>query len=183
MSIEALKDTIPDYAKDIKLNLSSLATDETLSPAQLWGTFLATALATKNDAVIQAIQAEATNHMTEEEMTAAKAAASIMAMTNIYYRFLYLSSDPVYQTLPAKLRMSIIAKPGVDAVDFDLWCTAVSVINGCGACIDSHEKKLRSHGVSSEQVQTSVRIASVIHAVSAIISGEQAMRSDLAQAA
>ena len=74
---------------------------------------------------------------------AARAAASIMAMNNIYYRFTHLASAPDYKTLPARLRMNVIGKPGVDKADFELWCLAVSAINGCGVCIDSHEKILR----------------------------------------
>ncbi len=183
MSFETLKDRMPAYAKDIKLNLSSLSQDETLSTQQLWGCFLACALAGRNPAVIGYISAEASQHLDAAAIDGAKAAAAIMAMNNIYYRFVHLSSNKEYQTMPAKLRMNVIANPGVDKVDFELWSLAVSAMNGCGMCLDAHEQQLMKHGVSKEQIQTSVRIASVVHAASAILDGEDAMSADIARAA
>lgn len=174
MSVEVLKNLIPDYAKDIKLNLSSLAADETLSAQQLWGTFLVSALASRQAKVIAEISAEAARKLSPEALNAAKAAAAIMAMNNIYYRFVHLAENKAYATLPAKLRMNVLANPGVDKADFELWSLAVSAINGCGMCIDSHEAGLRKHSVTTEQIQTAVRIASVVHAVAAVLDAESA---------
>jgi alkyl hydroperoxide reductase subunit D len=92
-------------------------------------------------------------------------------MNNIYYRFIHLASAPDYKTLPARLRMNAIGKPGVEKADFELWSLAVSAINGCGMCIDAHEKVLREHGMTAEQIQAAVRIASVVHAVAATLDG------------
>lgn len=181
MSIEVLKSHIPDYAKDIKLNLSSMVNDETLSEQQLWGTFFASALATGNSFVISQIQAVASEHLSAEAITAAKSAAAIMAMNNVYYKFTGWMED--YRSLPAKLRMNVIGKPGVEKVDFELWSLAVSAVNGCKYCVMAHEKTLRQHDVSLEQVQTAVRVAAVVRAVAAVIAGEQGMSVELAQAA
>lgn len=178
MTIENIKNAMPAYAKDIKLNLSSLANDETLNPQQLWGTMLASALAGRNDFVIAQITAEAKDNLSTEAFEAAKAAAAIMGMNNVYYRFVHLASNKDYQTMQAKLRMNIIGNPGVDKIDFELWSLAVSAINACGMCIDAHEAQLIQHGVSKDQIQTAVRIASVIHAASAILDGEAAMISE-----
>src|SRR5262245_65226767 len=132
MSIESLKSQLPEYAKDLKLNLSSLAAETVLSQQQKAGTFVASALAARNAAVSEALVAEFAPKLTPEALTAAKAAASIMAMNNIYYRFTHLASSPDYRTMPAKLRMNVIAKPGVDKADFELWSLTVSAINGWG---------------------------------------------------
>ncbi len=175
MSIDTIKSAIPDYAKDIKLNISSLANDETLNEQQLWGTMLASALAGRNDFVIAQVTEEAAQHLSPEALQAAKAAAAIMAMNNVYYRFVHLASNKDYQTMQAKLRMNIIGNPGIDKVDFELWSLAVSVVNACGMCIDAHEAQLAQHGVSKEQIQTAARIAAVIHAASAVLDGEAAM--------
>ncbi len=183
MSISTLKGQIPDYAKDIKLNLSSLAGDETLDAQKHWGTFLSSALATGNADVIAAVQAEASEHLSEEAAKGAKAAAAIMAMNNVYYRFVHLSANKEYQTMPAKLRMNVIGNPGVDKVDFELWSLAVSAINGCGMCIDAHEAELRKAGMSSSEIQAAVRIASTVQAVAAVIEGEQGLSAPVAQAA
>ena len=183
MSLESLKQQLPEYAKDLKLNLSSLASETVLSEQQKAGAFVASALAARNSAVSEALIAEFAPQLSPAALNAAKAAASIMAMNNIYYRFTHLASAPDYRTMPAKLRMNVIAKPGVDKADFELWSLAVSAINGCGLCIDSHEKVVREHGLTAEQVQAAVRIASVVHAVAATLDGEAAGQASAALAA
>jgi alkyl hydroperoxide reductase subunit D len=175
MSIERLKEALPEYAKDQKLNLSSLLNDTVLTEQQRWGALVATALASRNGRVIADVVAEAQQRLSPEALHAAKAAASIMAMNNIYYRFVHLAHDADYGTMPAKLRMNVIAKPGVEKVDFELWSLAVSAINGCGMCIEAHDKTLKEHGVSKEAIQQAVRIASVMHAVAATLDGETAL--------
>jgi lipoyl-dependent peroxiredoxin subunit D len=183
MSIESLKQQLPDYARDLKLNLSSLAAEPALSEQQRAGTFIVSALASRNPVVSEAVIAEFAPKLSPEALAAAKAAAAIMAMNNIYYRFTHLASSPDYRTLPAKLRMNVMAKPGVDKADFELWSLAVSAINGCGMCIDSHEKVLREHGVMAEQIQAAVRIAAVVHAVAATLDGEAGTGGSAALAA
>ena len=162
MSIEALKDRMPSFAKDVKLNLSAISREESLTPQQLYGLLVACGITTRNPAVAQALEAEATAHLSPAAMDAAKAAASVMAMNNVYYRFTHLASNKAYETLPAKLRMSVIGNPGVDKADFELWSLAVSAMNGCGRCIDSHEKVLRDAGILEEQIQAAVRIAAIV---------------------
>ncbi len=173
MTIDAIRDALPDYARDLKLNLSSLLNDTVLTDQQRWGALLATALAARNARLSAAIAAEASQRLSPAAITAAKSAAAIMAMNNIYYRFTHLASDTDYATMPARLRMNVIANPGVEKIDFELWSLAVSAINGCGKCIDAHDQVLRKAGVPREAVQQAVRIASVIHAVAATLDGEQ----------
>jgi lipoyl-dependent peroxiredoxin subunit D len=169
MSIEALKERIPEFAKDVRLNLSSMASDETLAPQTKYGLFLAAAIATRNAAVIAAMEEEATSRLTPQAVAAAKAAASIMAMNNVYYRFVHLSSNKEYGGMPARLRMNVIANPGVDKGDFELWALAVSAINGCGMCIDAHEKVLKEAGVTAATIQTAVRFAAIIQSTAVAI--------------
>jgi alkyl hydroperoxide reductase subunit D len=169
MSIEALKDRIPDFAKDVRLNLTSMASDEALGTQTKYGLFLACAIATRNPAVTAAMEALAAEKLTAAAIAAAKSAASVMAMNNIYYRFVHLASNKEYATMPARLRMNVIANPGVDKADFELWSLAVSAINGCGACIDAHEKALQEAGVASASIQTAVRFAAIIQSVAVAI--------------
>jgi lipoyl-dependent peroxiredoxin subunit D len=172
MSIETLRNRLPDYAKDIRLNLGSLALEPSLTVQQRAGTFIAAALASRNEEVTKEVFAEFAPQLSLEALDAVKSAAAVMAMNNVYYRFTHLASAPDYKTLPARLRMNVIGKPGVDKVDFELWCLAVSAINGCGVCIDSHEKILRDAGLTAEQIQSAVRIAAVVHGVAATLDGE-----------
>lgn len=167
MNIQQLRNQLPEYAKDIKLNLSSIITPDgapDLTQKQIYAIALASAYATKNLILITAISKEASQHLMENEMTAAKSAATIMAMNNIYYRFIHLVSDKSFGSLSAKLRMNVMGNPGIDKVDFELSCLAISAINGCGMCIDAHTHELSKAGVSKLAIQSAVRIASVLNA-------------------
>jgi alkyl hydroperoxide reductase subunit D len=164
MSLESLKSLLPDYAKDLKLNLSSLASETTLTQQQLAGTFIVSALASRQPQVIAAINEEFASKLEPAALNAAKAAAAIMGMNNIYYRFVHLAGGD-YKKMPARLRMNVMANPGVEKVDFELWSLAVSAINGCGMCMASHERTLRKHEVGAQGVQSALKIAAVIHAV------------------
>ncbi len=175
MSLDALRDQIPDYAKDIRLNLGTLAAETSLSDQQKYGAFLASALAGRNATVIRAIAGWTEDKLSPEAKTAAKAAAAIMGMNNIYYRATHLMENQEYAKLPAKLRMNVIGAPGVEKVDFELWSLAVSAVNGCGMCLDSHEKVVRKAGLTAEQVQAALRIASAVHAAAAVLDGEEAL--------
>ncbi|MFZ4762211.1 MAG: carboxymuconolactone decarboxylase family protein [Alphaproteobacteria bacterium] len=165
MTIQALRDQLGDHAKDIRLNLGSVLTVEgapDLSLNQIHGIALASAYATRNQTVIAAILAE--NTLSDAEANAAKAAASIMAMNNIYYRFVHLVEDKEYSKMPARLRMNVIAAPGIAKVDFELFSLAVSAINGCGMCMEAHVHEVIKAGISKQGVQSAIRIAAVINA-------------------
>jgi alkyl hydroperoxide reductase subunit D len=174
-SITEIKDAMPAYAKDLKLNLSSMANNPGMTDQQVYGTALACAFASRNAKLIKAVAAEAKAKLSEEALEAAKGAAAIMGMNNIYYRFVHLVSDDEYGSMPARLRMNIIGKPGIDKADFELFSIAVSAINGCGMCIDSHDKVLKGAGIKKETIQNAIRIASVIHAVAVVIDAEDAL--------
>lgn len=182
MSLDTIKNAIPDYAKDIKLNISGLVNEETLSAQQFWGCMMACALAGGNETVIREVSADAAANLSAEAMNAAKAAASIMAMNNVYYKFVGMSANPEYKTMPAKLRMNVIGNPGVDKGDFELWSLAVSAMNGCKYCVDAHEHQLKGHGIDAAKIQTAVRIASVMAAASAVLAGEAAMAGSMPMA-
>ncbi|HEX5598834.1 MAG TPA: carboxymuconolactone decarboxylase family protein [Micromonosporaceae bacterium] len=173
--LDAIKAALPDYAKDIRLNLSSTISTSTLSAAQAWGTALACAVAARNPVVLREIAAEAAGHLKAEAVEAAKGAAAIMAMNNVYYRAKHLIGDENYGSIPARLRMQIIGNPGVDKGDFELWCLAVSAITGCGVCLESHEKNLRRADFSREQVHEALRIAAVVHAAAVTLDAEAAL--------
>jgi lipoyl-dependent peroxiredoxin subunit D len=167
-AIDNLRTKIPDTAKDIRLNISTVLTAEGapgLTPNQIWGTALACAFQTGNADLIEAIKADAAAVLSAEEVAAAHAASSIMAMNNVYYRTMHLSGDPELSKMPARLRMNVIGTPGIDKVAFETYCLAVSAMNGCGACVSSHIKEVKKGGLQNEGIHSAVRIASVINAV------------------
>jgi len=177
MTIDSIKQGLPDYAKDLKINLGNVLDPDqhdTLSAEQVWGVALATAIASRTRVLTRAVEGAAADAISPEYARAARAAAALMGMNNIYYRFLHLAENDAYGKLPARLRMTAIGNPGVDKEDFELMSLAVSAINGCGMCIASHEKVLVSAGVSAKAIQDAVRIASVIHAVAVVLDNEAA---------
>jgi alkyl hydroperoxide reductase subunit D len=170
MSLEDLKNRIPDYAKDLKLNLSSLLNNPgDMTDEQFWGTMVASAIASRNPEVIREVERDAREKVDEVTIVAAKTASALMGMNNIYYRFIHLVAEKEYGKMPASLRMNGLRSHGAKQSDFELWSLAVSAINGCGACIDSHEKAVAKEGVSRTVIQQSVRIASVIHAIAVVL--------------
>jgi len=175
MTLEDIRAGLPAYAKDLKLNLGSVLKPESLGEQQLWGAALASAIAARNATLTQAVAAEAEAKLSPEALNAAKTAAALMGMNNIYYRFTHLVGTKEYQQMPARLRMNAMANPGVDKVDFELWSLAVSAVNGCGLCLEAHEHELKSKGASKQQVQDAVRIAATMHAVAAVLDAEAAL--------
>jgi alkyl hydroperoxide reductase subunit D len=169
MQLEQLLETVPEYARDLKLNMGSVLRQAELTPQQTWGTAVSCAMACRNPQLLESVLEEAAKHLNEQAMFAARGAAAVMGMNNIFYRFRHLSSNEKYAALPARLRMQIIARHGSDPVDFELWCLAVSAIHGCGTCVDSHEKVLKEKGVGEETILAAVRIASTIHGLAGVV--------------
>jgi alkyl hydroperoxide reductase subunit D len=161
---EALRVTIPDLAKDIRLNLQSVLQPGALTPAQRWGVAIASAVAARNVALRDALIADAGAEISPDVIDDAIAAAALMAMNNVYYRFRHLVGKPSYSQMPARLRMQRIARPLTNKADFELFCLAVSAINGCEMCIRSHEEVVLQGGLSEEQVHDAVRIAATVNA-------------------
>ena len=178
MGVPALKEALPSYAKDIRLNLDSTIAVSTLPEQRLWGTVLATAIASRGARVLVELAGEARQHLSAEAFDAARSAAAVMAMNNVYYRSKHLLADEGekgYADIPARLRMQVIGTHGgVDAADFEFWCLAVSAVNGCGGCLASHERALRELGVGKDQIHEALRIASVVHAVAVTVEAEEA---------
>lgn len=165
MTLELLKDSLPDYAKDIRLNLGTvITTAQGLTPNQAFSIALASAYATRSSHVIEMVRGEAKARLSDAELEAAKAASTIMAMNNVYYRAVHLGGDEELSKMPAGLRMQIIGNPGVSKTDFELMSLAVSAVNGCGMCIESHIRQAVSAGVTRQGVQSSLKIAAVLNA-------------------
>jgi alkyl hydroperoxide reductase subunit D len=180
-SLDAIRDSLPDYARDLRLNLGSVHAPTGapgLTERQIWAIALSAALASRHVAFSREVEALAAVHLDAADLKAAHSAAAIMGMNNIYYRFLHLVEDPEYQQLPARLRMNVLANPGIAAADFELLSLAVSAINGCGTCVAAHERQLRQHGLSREAIQSAVRIAATVHAVAGVLEFEAHHRAE-----
>ena len=162
-AVDELRAAIPEPARDIRLNLQSVLQPGALSPAQRWGVAIASAVAARHPALRDAILHDARAEVGGEVIDDALAAAALMAMNNVYYRFRHLIGKESYSQMPARLRMQRIARPATNKADFELFCLAVSAINACEACIRSHESVVLQGGLSEEQVHEAVRIAAVVN--------------------
>lgn len=186
MNLNELKASIPDYAKDLRLNLDSVLSESGapgLSAKQIALVALASAIASRHQPLTAAIASEAEKSATAQELNGVRTAAAIMGMNNIYYRFTHLVGNEEYATQRAGLRMNAMANPGCDKIDFELCSLAVSAINGCGKCMDSHELTLKKHGLAAQAIQSAVRIAAVVHAVAVVLEQDRAVHASLAAAA
>jgi alkyl hydroperoxide reductase subunit D len=163
-SLETLRNALPASAKDIKLNLQSVLQAESLSAAQRWGVAVASAIAARNPQLRAAVLEQAQREVDAGVLEDAAAAAALMAMNNVYYRFRHMVGKPSYADRPARLRMNRLVNPATNKLDFELFSLAVSAINGCETCVRAHEEVVTKGGLSEDQVNDAVRIASVIHA-------------------
>ena len=172
MDLKHLLELCPDYAKDLRFNLGAVLRQTELTPQQAWGTAVSAAIASRNPQVLEAVLAEAGRHLSDSALFGARAAAAVMAMNNVFYRFRHLSNNPKYASMPARLRMQVIRSHGSDPADFELRCLAVSAINACGTRVDAHEQVLREKGIGEEAILAAVRIASTVHALATVMDAE-----------
>lgn len=163
-NIERIRERLPEPAKDTKLNLQTVLRGGSLTDDQRWGVAVACAIASRNHELRAAVIADARAVVGEEVVDDAVAAATLMAMNNVYYRFRHVIGKQDYSKMPARLRMNRLVRPATDKTSFELVCLAVSAINGCEACMRSHEKVVLDGGLSEEHVHDAVRIAAVIQA-------------------
>jgi alkyl hydroperoxide reductase subunit D len=168
LSLKEFAETLPDYAKDLRLNLGSILTDQLMGEERKLGLLLACAHGSGYRPLVAAAEAEVAGKLDDKIANAARGAAAVMAMNNVYYRFVHLVANPEYGTKPARLRMNFIGQHGIGKEDFELFSIAVSAMNGCGMCIDSHERVLLEHGVKSDVIQNAVRIAAVMKAIATV---------------
>lgn len=163
--LNALRETLPEAARDIKINLSNVLQPAALNAAQTWGVALATAFAARNETLSKAVLADARAAGMDAALEDdAQAAAILMGMNNVYYRFRHLIGKEEYSQKPARLRMMRLKQVATNAVDFELFCLAVSAVNNCEACLKSHEAVVLEGGLTTDQVHDAVRIAAVMHA-------------------
>jgi alkyl hydroperoxide reductase subunit D len=164
--LDHIKERLPDQDRDLRVNLGVIASAIALSPAQAWTVGLAVATATRCRELAQAVKQDAGAYLHPSQLAGAHAAAAIMGMTNVYYRFLHnLGADAPYAHLPARLRMQVLGNPGIPRLDFELACLAASAIGGCPSCMRGHERSVREHGGTVEMVHEAIRIAAVLQGV------------------
>lgn len=169
MSIDIIKESIKDYAKDIRINIGNVVNPEIsqgLTEKQIYGCALSVAMSLSDKFLTTQLLSAGETIISTQDIEGIKTAVSLMAMNNIYYRTIHLAEDAELSNRPAGLRMTMMTKSGIDGKDFEIYSLAISAITGCGMCIKSHTAKLKSEGLSLEGIQSTIKIAAVIHAAS-----------------
>ena len=167
--LEEIKSKLPDWAKDLRINLGNVLSEEGspgLDKTQIFGSALACAFAEKNSFLATNLKKEAGESLNEGEIFGIKAAVALMGMNNVYYRGVHLAEDPDLSKLPARLRMTMMQAHGISQKNFEIYSLAVSLLSGCGMCIKSHTQVLKKEGVSLEGLQSVFRISSLTKALS-----------------
>lgn len=181
MDLTTLRERLPEYAKDLKLNLGTVLTSSSLSEVEAWGSGLAAALVSKNPLVIQALKNECRSRLTPEQVQGIAAAAAIMSMNNVWYKLVHIHEDVEVKQVPARLRMQVIGSHGgVDKRLFETWSLATSVVNSCAFCVTSHTQVLRKEGMTAQNIADIGRIASVVKAVSDVLTFDEYLQAPVA---
>lgn len=165
--VDQLKEALPDYARDTRLNIDSVIKRSTLAADEVEYVALAAAFATGNTKLWTWIESQVTN---ETEKQAALTAASLMAMNNVWYPYVEMADDPQLEGLPAQLRMNAIATHGGTTKGrFEAYSLAASIVGRCHFCVKAHYDTLRREGYTVEQLRDIGRIAAVIQSVSRVL--------------
>jgi alkyl hydroperoxide reductase subunit D len=169
--LNSIKDLIPDYAKDIRLNVVGTIARSSLAPEQALGVALAAAFAAKSKTMVDIIKNSGA--LPEVEVQAALTAAALMGMNNAWYPFTEMTEDKELQASPAQLRMNAYASSGgTSKVNFELYALAASVIGKCHFCIKSHYDLLKQHGMTMQQLKDAGRIAATLNAAAQVLAAE-----------
>lgn len=167
--VDQLKEGLPDYAKDTRLNIDAVVKRSTLAAEEAEAVALAAAFATGNTKLWTWIQSQLAD---QREAEAAITAASLMAMTNTWYPYVEMADDPNLAGLPAQLRMNAIATHGgTSKARFEAYALSASIVGKCHFCVRAHYETLKAEGYSVEQLRDIGRIAAVMTAVSRVMAG------------
>jgi alkyl hydroperoxide reductase subunit D len=169
--LNALKERIPDYARDVRLNLDGVIARSSLDAADAVGAALAAAYAARSKTIVDAIRAS--GQLSETDTNAALSAAALMGMNNVWYPYVEMANDEDLRTQRAELRMNAYATHGgVDKKRFELFALAASIVGKCHFCVVSHYKMLKENGLTAQQLRDVGRIAAVVTAAANVIAAE-----------
>lgn len=161
--IDALRETFGEPAKDMKLNVGAIASSDFLDDEQLWGVALASAYFLGVPKITDALAADAKAAGVSDALVEdAQAAATLMAMNTIYYRFRHLVGKEDYAKKSARLRMTWMARPKTNKATFELMSIAIAALEGCELCIKNHEASILAQGLTEDHVHDAVRIAAIL---------------------
>jgi lipoyl-dependent peroxiredoxin subunit D len=167
--VKSVKDSIPDHSKDIKLNVDSVINRSGLDPVDTHAIAYVAALASGNGGLAFEIEMNSPLFLAEAEREAAKSAASLMGMNNVWYPFVEMAGDESMKGLPAGLRMNAYATHGgVSKKKFEMYSLAASIIGKCHFCVKAHYDTLKAEGMTVQELMAIGRIAAVVNSIGKI---------------
>jgi len=162
-TLQSIRDRIPAYAKDLKLNLDTVISRSSLLPGDAAGAALAAAVAAESPDLVAALRGHEALDPVHAE--AALTAAALMGMNNVWYPFVEMAGDESLRTMRAELRMNAYATHGgVGKLAFELYALAASIVGKCEYCVRSHAKLLTESGLTTQQLRDVGRIAATVNA-------------------
>lgn len=167
--LNSIKEQLPDWAKDIRLNLDAVIARSTLAPEDAVGAALSAAYAARSPALIEAFK----NGLSDTDANAALTASALMGMNNTWYPYVEMVGDAQLKSLPAQLRMNAYATHGgVEKKRFELFALVASIVGKCHFCVASHYENLQKDGLTAEQLRDAGRIAAVVNAAALALTAQ-----------
>jgi alkyl hydroperoxide reductase subunit D len=167
--VDTVKEALPDFARDTRLNLDAVINRSKLDPVLAQGCALAAAMATGNGKLVAVIEQGMENDV---EVDAALTAGAIMAQNNVWYPYVEMVDDPALSGLPAQLRMNaILTHGGTTKLNFEAYSLAASIVGKCHFCVKAHYNTLKAEGLDVEQLRDIGRVAAVINSVAKVLNG------------
>jgi len=171
-ALEIMSQGETKYLRDLRINVKNVLSSTNFQPKESYLLALAVAVNEKNDLLIKSFSNKAKElGATDAELAETFACASQLAANNVFYRFRHFTkgSNSVYQTIPAGIKMNVMMNPVLGKEFFELMSLAVSAVNGCESCVNSHEESVRKLGSSDARIFDSIRLASVVRGLSLVV--------------
>lgn len=171
-ALEMMSDGETKYLRDLRVNVKNVLTSTHIQSKESYLLALSIAVNEKNDLLVKSFTEKAKElEASEAEIAETIACASMLASNNVFYRFRHFTKDtnPAYQTMPAGIKMNVMMNPVLGKELFELMSLAVSAVNGCESCVNSHEESVRKLGASDARIFDAIRLASVIRGLTLII--------------
>jgi len=171
-ALESLSDGESKYLRDLRVNVKNVLNSANINPKESYLLALSIAVNEKNNKLINSFTEKAKLlEANDAEIAETIACASQLAANNVFYRFRHFTKEtnPAYQTMPAGIKMNVMMSPVLGKEFFELMSLAVSAVNGCESCVNSHEESVRKLGSSDARIFDAIRLASVIRGLALVV--------------
>ncbi len=151
------------YMRDLKINVQNSLNSTQLTKKESLLIALSVSVNEKNAKLEQIFSTLAMEQgATEAELAEVYACTSLLSINNVFYRFRHYVGKDYYSQQPAGIKMTVMGNSVLGKEFFELLSLCVSAVNGCEACVKSHEASILNHGASEARVYDAIRAAAMI---------------------